>query len=278
MHFHFAMSNIGLEPWYAQAQAYCTFSATFSKKIGRPVAILDFGGGWEPYAFMSQANPAEATEPCAEVRLSQLMALVRSEFGHQKLLPCVQFEPGKSISEAAGGIITRIICIRHRKEQEENPDGSDTSDDDGDGDDESSARELPDEEASCRAIIVDASVADISCPHLHPVFWRPAPGRLPLGMHDDGPPLLGSGSGCPASPPVAELAGSSCWIPLPPGNDAIWGRTCMEFDCIGGSQQFSLPAGARPGDLLLFSFVGAYDFTNSYAFGDGVGRDMHVVE
>ena len=248
MHFHFAMSNLGHEPWYEQAQAYCTFSSEFSKKIGRPLAILDFGGGWEPYTFVSNEIPA---------RLSQLMTLVRSEFGHQELLPCVQFEPGKSISEAAGGVITRIMCIRHRKVEEPSGSISDT----------------------CRAVIVDTTVADISCPHLHPVFWRPAPGRLPLvGVQDDGDPLLQeSAESLPVIPPQ-ELSSSNCWIPLPPGNDAIWGRTCMEFDRIGGTQQFQLPAEARPGDLLLFSFVGAYDFTNSYAFGDGIGRDMHVVE
>jgi diaminopimelate decarboxylase len=57
------------------------------------------------------------------------------------------------------------------------------------------------------------------------------------------------------------------WRPLRRGKTALLGRLCMEHDIV--ARGVELPAGARPGDLLVFCDAGAYDRSMSYVFGRG---------
>lgn len=103
-----------------------------------------------------------------------------------------------------------------------------------------SIRDTNERDNSNRAIIVDTSISEISSPHLHPCYlWK-----------------------------------DEKWNLLNNGYDVIWGRCCMEFDQIC---YVELPLEAAVGDYLMFAMCGAYDFSNSYGFGDGVGRDIVVI-
>jgi diaminopimelate decarboxylase len=137
--------------------------------------------------------------------------MIHMTFGDS--LPRVQFQLGKAISETAGVVITRIVQIRETNDEHKN-----------------------------RAIIVDTSIADISSPHFHPIYWMNKQMR---------------------------------WQLLKAGSDVCWGRTCMEFDriLIG----IELPSGALLGDLLMITSCGAYDFSNSYEFGDGESRNISII-
>lgn len=235
MHFHFASSNLGGDTWFGLAKAFCHFSAGFVSLIKRPVTAIDFGGGWSPYFYVESDEDwvIESTNK----KLSSILQSVCTEFeAVQENLPSVQFEPGKCISEAAGGIITRILSVREIPQE-------------GQTDDSTGSEEEKDNQPAGRAFIVDTCIAEISSPHIHPVFWKSK--NLQSGLKCNG------------------------WLPLPPGDDVIWGRTCMEFDIIHGS--FKLPAGAEPGDFLLYAATGSYDFTNSYDFGDGIARSMTLL-
>jgi len=59
------------------------------------------------------------------------------------------------------------------------------------------------------------------------------------------------------------------------GKDVLWGSICMEFDVLG--YEIKLPENAKPGDLVLLTFCGAYDMSMSYNFADGKGRDIKIV-
>jgi len=52
------------------------------------------------------------------------------------------------------------------------------------------------------------------------------------------------------------------WTALKTGNDAIGGRTCIEWDFM--HTNISLPEDIREGDYILVAFTGAYDTTISY--------------
>jgi len=57
------------------------------------------------------------------------------------------------------------------------------------------------------------------------------------------------------------------WRPLRRGKTALLGRLCMEHDIV--ARNVELPAGARPGDVLVFCDAGGYDRSMSYVFGRG---------
>eukprot|EP01032_Pedospumella_encystans_P011823 gene11823-13720_t len=228
MHFHHASSVLGGERWFSLAQAFCVFSGEFAQLCGRPIATIDFGGGFEPY-FLESAY--------AQEKLRELFQTVHHTCRQQSAVeaPIVQFELGKCISEPAGGVLTRILAIRERDnaysdEQEEVQQGA---------------------ENAPRAVIVDTTVADLSTPNAHPVFW------VKQSVDTDN-----------------ATVSVDC-VPLAGGPVEIWGRTCMEWDKVFGS--FALPAAAKVGDYLLIAGCGAYDMSMQYNFGDGVVRTDNVV-
>jgi diaminopimelate decarboxylase len=144
MHFHFASSNVGSETWFSLAHAFCQFCAGFTTLINRPLAAIDFGGGWSPHFFVED-------ESSNNTKLNILLQSLYINFHSiQTDLPSIQFEPGKCISEAAGGIITRILGIR-----------------------ELSNDSTAEDSHTCKAMIVDSCIAEVSSPHIHPIFWRP---------------------------------------------------------------------------------------------------------
>ena len=243
MHFHFASSTVGADTWFGLAQSFCYFSAGFTKIINRPIAAIDFGGGWSPHFYLEDPGSNNS-------RLISILQSVHTNFNEvQSVLPSVQFEPGKCITEAAGGIITRILDIREvsvrksndKKRNSEKKDDEKDGEEDDENEDRNEDEEDNNEDDAKKAIIVDTCIAEVSSPHIHPIFWK---SKLSLTNND--------------------------WILLQPGSASIWGRTCMEFDILPGT--FKIPKRMLPGDYLLIAATGSYDFTNSYEFGDGIAR------
>jgi len=99
-----------------------------------------------------------------------------------------------------------------------------------------------------RAAVVDACISDLgSMPlHTHPLLWR-----------------------------SKEKSNRDDWEVVQAGKDGLWGSICMEFDVLGYGIQ--IPEDAKPGDLVLLTFCGAYDMSMSYNFADGKGRDIRVL-
>jgi diaminopimelate decarboxylase len=96
-----------------------------------------------------------------------------------------------------------------------------------------------------RAIILDTCIAQTSSPHLHPIYYLPS------------------------------NATDKPWTLLAAGDDALWGRTCMEFDRI--YTPVCVPIDAAPGDFVLICSAGAYDSSMQYDFGDGIQRDITIL-
>ena len=228
MHFHHASSVLGGERWFGLAQTFCVFSGEFAQLCERPIATIDFGGGFEPY-FLESAY--------AQKKLRELLQTVHHTCSQHSVSvpPTVQFELGKCISEPAGGVLTRILAIRERERAY--------------NDEQGEVEEAVEDAA--RAVIVDTTVADLSTPNAHPVFW------VKLSADTDNTTLC-----------------VEC-VPLAGGPVEIWGRTCMEWDKVFGS--FALPAEAKVGDYLLIAGCGAYDMSMQYNFGDGVVRKNNVI-
>jgi diaminopimelate decarboxylase len=234
MHFHHASSVLGGKVWFSLANAFAVFCGEFSALCGQPISTIDFGGGFDPH-FLESESVAQ-----------QLPALFSSVHEHcnqrgRSAPVCVQFELGKSVSEDAGGVLTRIMAIRERRDVKSKR--TDIFDAEG--------KEAAKSAAAVDAVIVDTTIADVSMPNAKSVFLV----RFPEPGSPDG-------------------TLPRC-VPLPPGDTQIWGRTCMEWDMVMGG--FTLPVDVQEGDLLLIAGCGAYDMSMQYDFGDGVGRTKNVI-
>lgn len=238
-HLHFASSapGTGQGKWLGMARAALSLALNFASLCHRPLDVMDFGGGWHPHAI-------EGTMPCDMQELMQwcMLESTRQQIavGKPANKLTVMFEMGKSISERAGGVLSRVLEIREVGiEKPKHADEPLT--------------------VKTRALIVDTTIAEISVPHLHPIFWQ--------------------------SPTGWQLLSKV-------GYDELWGRTCMEFDVLVGatngwgggsgscglaSAGLSFPKELQVGDMLLIGGCGAYDMTMQYDFGDGIGRSRCVV-
>jgi diaminopimelate decarboxylase len=251
MHFHHASSALGGRRWFALASAFAVFCGEFSALCGRPLACVDFGGGFEPHFLESEfaADKLTALFTTVHEHCNKHTTATTTTTDADHALPhppvCVQFELGKSVSEDAGGVLTRILAIRERRDTTKTKSRKIAQ---ATADREKTARKKGD----IQAVIVDTTVADISTPNAKPVFLV----RLPTVEE-------------------AQKGTLPRCVPLPPGDAQIWGRTCMEWDMVRGS--FQLPADVKEGDLLFVAGCGAYDMSMQYDFGDGIGRSKNVI-
>ena len=156
MHFHYAESTLSSKKWFDSIKSFLIFCKEFSILLNNhPISNIDFGGGFSPY-FINNKNTKEY--------FTKLFSELKYLFvDHQPILPIIQFEPGKSISEIAGGIITRILSIRDWNTNENNhkPNSTFVSDRD---------EKVDNEDDPTLAVVVDTAINDISSPHLHPIF------------------------------------------------------------------------------------------------------------
>ena len=129
---------------------------------------MDFGGGWPSHLL---------DDPAITPHMAELLTFT------QNLIPtitCVQFEPGKSLTERAGAMFTRIIEIRDADRKATKPAGGEDSDDEGEGTDNK-------DEHQVRAAVVEACIYDLgSMPlHTHSVMWLPQDGKAQMESPSD---------------------------------------------------------------------------------------------
>jgi diaminopimelate decarboxylase len=241
LHMHFAASTLGVEQWFGVASGYLRVAASFVQLIEQDLSVLDFGGGW-PSHLLDHAD----VHP-------HLVKLLRSACTTFPTLECVQFEPGKSITERAGAVLTKVIAVREmeRKLPDAAPSNDASSSSSSSSGDDGEASDDDDDGEACKgsqnyAAVVDACISDMgSFPlHVHPLLWQ-------------------------------HGSGTNTWSALETGKDQMWGSICMEFDVLGAS--FKLPEKAAVGDHVLIAFTGAYDTSMAYDFADGKARDMLVL-
>ena len=274
VHFHYASSGpgSGLPLWRGLVKGMATLARHFGELCSRSVRVVDIGGGWSP-SFIEQ--------PRAKEEVASLLRHIYCEFIVAKVMPeaiplTIQFEPGKSISERAGGILCRVLCVREIPchVSVETLDSTDTN---------ACKWECMDKQGTLslvrRAVIVDACLGDVSSPHIHPVMWLPAARNTssqqqatPVNEHKF-MDTSGIDSNC------------SGWVVLSAGLDQIWGRSCMEFDVftsqrgdLTAAAGIKLPKHLQEGDFLLLAATGAYDMSMQYDFGDGKERACSFVD
>jgi diaminopimelate decarboxylase len=107
LHFHYASSTVGLERWFALARAFVAAGAGLNELCKRPVRVLDLGSGW-PAHLLNDA----VTQP-------KLAALLREAVQAVPGLHTVMMEPGKIVTERAGGLLTRVQIIREMATREQ---------------------------------------------------------------------------------------------------------------------------------------------------------------
>lgn len=110
---HVQSSEVGPDRWGSLARAACHFGAALSELTGRPIEILDLGGGWA----------ADDLDEALAERLPRLVEQAR------EMLPALKrtiIEPGKSLVEPCGGLVCRVLEVRQRgdKSREAVVDGS----------------------------------------------------------------------------------------------------------------------------------------------------------
>jgi len=240
VHMHFASSTLGLQQWFGVAQGYIRVAINFEQLLETQLSVMDFGGGWPSHLLDHEETHSY---------LVKLFTETRAAF---PALEAVQFEPGKSITERAGAVLTKVIEIREMEralpDAAPNDDNSDAdaSDDEDDELDEHGDKKADAKGSQNRAAVVDACISDMgSFPlHVHPLVWQ-------------------------------EGSGKANWSSVEQGKDQLWGSICMEFDILGAA--FKLPKTAAVGDHVLIAFTGAYDTSMAYDFADGKARDMLVV-
>lgn len=261
MHLHFAASapSNSRRKWLGQAEAMVALAREFSSLCGRQVEVLDFGGGWQSDFILDEHTKSE---------MASLIKFIKTEFSQFAKIT-LQFELGKCLTEKSGALLCRVLEVREIELDKESMHSRNriTTECNLFKNDLCPNDFLKNVICRKRAIIVDASVAEISSPHFHPIFWRPA--------NSSDVPNLNHG-----------------WQSFESGEDEMWGRTCMEFDqliglscpwgmhgglCGMGRQLIQVPTAMKVGDFILITCCGSYDMTMQYNFGDGQGRENCLI-
>jgi len=141
MHFHFAQSTLGTKAWFGMARSQIRMISLICPEL----ELLDFGGGWAPGSLTLYAK-----------EMNQLIAYAKKRLQN---VSCICFEPGKSISQSAGGYITEVKMIRGPCGQQR-----DAKFDDGEFD------------FTGKGVIVDGMIGDFGVfgLHKHPLFYCPS--------------------------------------------------------------------------------------------------------
>ena len=285
IHFHFASSTLGWSQWLAAlygviAQAVTLEALLISLPLqpGSPprttsqrrLAFFDLGGGFPAGLF---------AQPLVQGQLCDIVAYLKSQLPN---ITCIYMEPGKSLSERAGAMLTTVQHSREmplvgdaaaglsselarferdaRKRAKKNSGARGPT---------ASFAEQPQSALRVGAprpaeiVVVDACVCDLgSIPtHAHPLMYLQA-SRIPLAPE--------SKNGCPADAATSEARSPSLgsWRVFPTGPSLIYGRICMEWDVLGLGLRFP-DEGLQAGDKILVGHTGAYDMSMAYEFGRG---------
>jgi carbamoyl-phosphate synthase large subunit len=94
IHFHFAQSKIGSTAWFGMARGVMRMVSFMCPGVN----LLDLGGGWGPGDLILH-----------ETQMTELLNFAKARFAN---LTNICFEPGKSISQSAGGMVTKVLEFR----------------------------------------------------------------------------------------------------------------------------------------------------------------------
>jgi diaminopimelate decarboxylase len=99
VHSHLQSSVTGVAEWLAQARAFVEMASSLEFASGRPIQMLDLGGGWTSESF----------GPFLRDHLPGLVAHVHRRLPH---VEDVVIEPGKAVCEQSHVLVSRILEIR----------------------------------------------------------------------------------------------------------------------------------------------------------------------
>jgi diaminopimelate decarboxylase len=221
-HFHYAPSTLGIQAWAGAVKAVLLAANAIDRVAGRDCTVLDFGGGWATNTFSTLT---------ATKTLSDIFKMASNMFPK---LSQIIFEPGKSILQSAGTLLTRVLCVRESTINMR---------------DSCSMTDKADKYSTGRVAILDTNIAELPDlhSHEHPLAW------------------------------LAREPHNSTWVPLSTGNDgndALYGRICMEHDILATSMV--LPDNLQVGDWIAIGSVGAYDISMAYHFGTAPNAVLEI--
>ena len=102
MHFHWASSEAGHETWFRTVEATLEWGRRLQDLIGRPIACLDLGGGWQPDDFEAVLLP----------RLAELLARCHRELDALDVI--VLSRGGRSCSRSPSSRRPCFVELRER--------------------------------------------------------------------------------------------------------------------------------------------------------------------
>jgi diaminopimelate decarboxylase len=100
VHFHTAAGLVGYPEWWELANDVVAAAVAVGDRAGRPVELVDLGGGWSFEDF----------EPEMRERFPAWLASARARLPR---LRCVLLEPGKAIAEPVMALAVSVLLIRH---------------------------------------------------------------------------------------------------------------------------------------------------------------------
>jgi len=100
LHMHFASSKTGPRQWFGYALAFIEIATHFVTLCGKNLEVLDFGGGWPSHLL---------DDTSLKPLFNKIFKRAVDRFPH---LSKVMFEPGKSLTERAGALLTKVLEIR----------------------------------------------------------------------------------------------------------------------------------------------------------------------
>jgi diaminopimelate decarboxylase len=99
-----ASTLVGIGHWRDVVESAVVWAAMLESATGRPVRVLDLGGGYHP-------------EDISRIPFAEIAAFAGSRLAH---LEEVYVEPGRAVTQATMGVVTSVLDVRrHAGELEE---------------------------------------------------------------------------------------------------------------------------------------------------------------
>jgi diaminopimelate decarboxylase len=99
LHFHLASDVIGIRRWWQMYRSLVQWGEHLQQLAGRPVTVLDIGGGWSP-------------DDAASSLLPNLQEAVQSARTRLPDLQYMLMEPGKALSQPTVALLVRVLEVR----------------------------------------------------------------------------------------------------------------------------------------------------------------------